>query len=146
MAKIMDKVMGMIGLADEEEELLEEQDEMLEERDEQYRRGKKAPVVALPQQKGMKVVVIEPRSFDEVQSIADNLKNRRSVVVNLEKTDPTISQRIVDFVSGTVYALGGSLQKVGSGIYLFVPNGVDISSMLDNRDEQRDRGIFTWVK
>ncbi|MCL1851468.1 MAG: cell division protein SepF [Peptococcaceae bacterium] len=96
---------------------------------------RKAPssVVSIHTQKQVRVVVVEPKSFDESQNIAEHLKSHRTVVLNLEKTDSVLAQRIIDFVSGTAYALNGNMQKVGKAIFLFVPNNVDISGDLSFR-------------
>ncbi|MCL1919325.1 MAG: cell division protein SepF [Peptococcaceae bacterium] len=98
-------------------------------------RSRKAssPVVSIHTQKQVRVVVVEPKAFDESQNIAEHLKSHRTVVLNLEKTDHALAQRIIDFVSGTTYALNGNMQKVGKSIFLFVPNNVDISGDLSFR-------------
>ncbi|NLF45335.1 MAG: cell division protein SepF, partial [Syntrophomonadaceae bacterium] len=68
--------------------------------------------------------------FDDAQALADHLKSRRQVILNLENTTPDISQRIVDFVSGTTYALEGHSQQVGKTIFIFTPSNVEISKDL----------------
>lgn len=88
---------------------------------------RKNNLVSLQATKAVKVVVCEPTTFDEVQAIADHLKNKRQVIMNLERTEPPISQRILDFVSGTTYALDGHTQKLGENIFLFAPSNVEIS-------------------
>lgn len=144
MTKVMDKVLGFMGLADEEDDLIEE---MVPEEasNEEGSRRKKTPVVSIHQQKQMKVIVMEPKVYEDVQVIADHLKNRRAIVVNLEHVEKDLARRVVDFVSGAIYALNGSLQRVGAGIYLFVPSNVDISSVVAH-DEAKDKGMFTWVR
>jgi cell division inhibitor SepF len=104
---------------------------------------KPASVVSIHTQKQVRVIVVEPVSFEEAQSIAEHLKARKSVILNLEKTDSSLSQRIVDFISGTTYALGGNMQKVGNGIFLFVPNNVDISGELSFKSGDRE---LLWPK
>lgn len=141
MPKLFDKVIGIMGLGDtefEEEDFAAEEEK--EESHEELRGRRPAPVVSIHTQKQMKVVVLEPSSFEDSQSIADQLKNRRPVIVNLENTERNLAKRIVDFISGTTYALNGNMQKVGNGIFLFVPNNVDISG--ETRDELKDKGIF----
>lgn len=121
MAKIFDKVIGIMGFSDEEaeEELLDEEETEKGVQEEVRSSGRKsAQVVSIHSQKQVKVVVLEPTSFEDSQNIADQLKNRRPVIVNLENTDRNLAKRIVDFVSGTTYALGGNMQKVGQGIFL----------------------------
>ncbi|MGJ7922475.1 cell division protein SepF [Neobacillus sp. LXY-4] len=78
-------------------------------------------------QKSSKLVLCEPRVYPEAQEIADHLKNRRSVVVNLQRSEPNQARQIVDFLSGTVYALGGEIQKIGMDIFLCTPDNVEVS-------------------
>ncbi|NLM21305.1 MAG: cell division protein SepF [Peptococcaceae bacterium] len=104
---------------------------------------KSAPVVSIHTQKQVRVIVVEPVSFEEAQGIAEHLKARKSVILNLERTDVNLSQRLVDFISGTTYALGGNMQKVGNGIFLFVPNNVDISGELSFKNGDKD---YSWSK
>lgn len=144
MAKILDKVIGIMGFADDEddEELLEVEERETNVQEEARPSSRKsAQVVSIHTQKQVKVVVLEPTSFDESQNIADQLKNRRPVIVNLENADHGLAKRIVDFVSGATYALGGNMQKVGHGIFLFVPNNVDISG--ESHETIKEKG-FSW--
>lgn len=147
--KLVDKVLGFMGFEEEgmEEDEKRSRDEAHEEQPWQKKKEKdkdKGAVLSLHAQRQVKVVVVEPRSFDEVQGITDNLKNRRPVIVNLEQAEPDLAKRVVDFVSGATYALNGSLQKVGNGIFLFVPNNIDIASEL--KDQNREKGIFSWMR
>jgi len=145
MAKLIDKVIGIMGFSDEEpEEDIFEENEREKNAQEEVRSGRKnAQVVSIHSQKQMRVVVMEPSSFEEAQNIADQLKSRRPVIVNLENAEKMLAKRIVDFISGTTYALNGNMQKVGNGIFLFVPTNVDISGEM--RDELKDKGLF-WQK
>lgn len=78
-------------------------------------------------QKSSKVVLLEPRAYAEAQEVADHLKNRRAVVVNLQRIQHDQAKRIVDFLSGTVYAISGDIQKIGTDIFLCTPDNVDVS-------------------
>lgn len=143
MAKLFDKVIGIMGFSDEEfeDDFIEEEEKEEVTREEARSTNRKgAQVVSIHTQKQVKVVVMEPSNFEESQNIADQLKNRRPVIVNLENTERNLAKRIVDFVSGATYALGGNMQKVGNGIFLFVPNNVDISG--EAKDELKDKGFF----
>ena len=143
MAKLIDKVIGIMGFSDEEPEEIDifEENEREKSSQEEVRSSRKnAQVVSIHSQKQMRVVVMEPTSFEEAQNIADQLKSRRPVIVNLENAEKTLAKRIVDFISGTTYALNGNMQKVGNGIFLFVPNNVDISGEM--RDELKHKGMF----
>lgn len=81
-------------------------------------------------QKTAKVILFEPRTYGEAQEIADHLKARRAVVVNLQSITHDQAKRIVDFLSGTVYAIGGDIQKVGPNIFLSTPDNVDVSGSI----------------
>ncbi|MDM5198792.1 cell division protein SepF [Fictibacillus enclensis] len=77
-----------------------------------------------------KVVLLEPRVYAEAQDIADQLKNRRAVVMNLQRIPHDQAKRIVDFLSGTVYAIGGDIQKLGPNTFLCTPENVDVSGSI----------------
>lgn len=79
---------------------------------------------------GSKMILLEPRAFSESQQIADYLKSRNAVVVNLKRVTPDQAKRIVDFLSGTLYAIGGDLQKLGGGIFLCTPNNVEVDGKI----------------
>ncbi len=87
---------------------------------------------------GSKMILFEPRAYSESQQIADYLKKRNAVVVNLKRVTPDQAKRIVDFLSGTLYAINGGLQKLGTGIFLCTPNNVDVEgSITDENKEKR---------
>lgn len=79
-----------------------------------------------------KVMLLEPHSYDEVQEIADQLKNRKAVVINLQRIPRDQAKRIVDFLSGTVYAIGGDIQKLGSEIFLCTPDNVNVTGSISD--------------
>ena len=79
---------------------------------------------------GSKMMLLEPRAYSESQQIADYLKNRSAVVVNLKRVTPDQAKRIVDFLYGTIYAIGGTIQKLGGGIFLCTPNNVNVEGKI----------------
>ena len=81
-------------------------------------------------QQSSKVVLCEPRTYNEAQEIADNLVNRKAIVINLQRVDHQQAKRIVDFLSGTVYAIGGDIQKLGAQTFLCTPENVDVSGTI----------------
>ena len=83
-----------------------------------------------------KMILLEPRAYSESQQIADHLKKKNTVVVNMKRVTPDQSKRIVDFLSGTVYALGGDLQKIGGGIFLCTPKNVNVEGAITDDDEK----------
>ncbi|MBQ3435493.1 MAG: cell division protein SepF [Bacilli bacterium] len=84
---------------------------------------------------GSKMMLLEPRAYSESQQIADYLKARNAVVVNLKRVTPDQAKRIVDFLSGTLYAIGGDLQKLGGGIFLCTPNNVNVEGQISDDKE-----------
>ena len=82
-----------------------------------------------------KMILLEPRAFSESQQIADYLKHRHAVVVNLKRVTPDQAKRIVDFLSGTLYAIGGDLQKLGGGIFLCTPKNVIVDGKISDEKE-----------
>ena len=85
---------------------------------------------------GSKMILMEPRAYSESQQIADHLKKRNTVVVNMKRVTPDQAKRIVDFLSGTVYAIGGDLQKIGGGIFLCTPKNVNVEGTISEEEEK----------
>jgi len=97
--------------------------------------------------KGNTMILLEPRAYSESQQIADYLKNNSSVVVNLRRVTPDQAKRIVDFLSGTIYAISGDLQKLGGGIFLCTPNSVNVEGKIsDDGKEKPGKGQTSKVK
>lgn len=88
----------------------------------------------------LQVVLVRPDSFDSVGQIADHLRERRAVLLNLEQTEKNVARRLVDFLSGCAYALDGKIKKVATSTYLVTPFGVDI--MGDVMEELENNGMF----
>lgn len=86
---------------------------------------------------GTKLILLEPRAYSESQQIADHLKNRHTVVVNLKRVTTDQAKRIVDFLSGTIYAIGGDLQKIGGGIFLCTPKNMSVQGKISNDDDKK---------
>jgi len=83
-----------------------------------------------------KMILVEPRAYSESQQIADYLKNRNTVVVNLKRVTSDQAKRLIDFLTGTIYAIGGDLQKLGNGIYLCTPNNVNVQGKMSDGEEK----------
>lgn len=105
---------------------------------------------------GSRMMLLEPRAYSESQQIADYLKSRHAVVVNLKRVTPDQAKRIVDFLSGTLYAIGGDIQKLGGGIFLCTPNNVNVEGKISddststskssktNKKEKNEEEEFDW--
>ena len=87
---------------------------------------------------GNKMILVEPRAYSESQQIADHLKSRNSVVVNFKRVTSDQAKRIIDFLSGTLYAIGGDLQKIGGGIYLCTPKNVNVQGKITEDEKNTD--------
>ena len=95
-----------------------------------------ADTVTVPSGTG-KMILLEPRAFSESQQIADHLKMRNTVVVNMKRVTSEQAKRIIDFLSGTVYAIGGDLQKIGVGIFLCTPKNVNVEGSITDEDNSK---------
>lgn len=84
-------------------------------------------VISHPNMRGTEVMIIEPRSFGEAGQIVQNLKDRKTIVLNLHLLDKEQSQRTIDFVCGAASALNGQPQKVGDMVFVFTPNNVTLT-------------------
>ena len=157
----------MIGIEEQDETITEEEiereKEKLKKEEIKPQTFNKAPAQvvssherASQQQKNLsfngtsafKLVVIEPKSFDECPKLVDSLKGRRPVIINLEKIETETAKKIFDFLSGATYALNGGVQKVANNIFIFAPESVDIASNQEERGfefNNRNNG-GQWVK
>ena len=87
--------------------------------------GFKGQVVSMATGAKQEVVLFRPTNFNETSKAADDLRNRKAVLLNLENVDKAMSRRVVDFLSGCVYAVDGSVKKVAQSAYLFCPHNMD---------------------
>ncbi|ARF67096.1 cell division protein SepF [Paenibacillus larvae subsp. pulvifaciens] len=136
---VMNRVMNFLGLQEEEEVIEREpvKDKNGTEESETHvqeplNKQHKGNVVSIHSQKNARVVLQEPRSFDDSQEIADHLRSRKSVIVNLQRVRPEQAMRIFDFLNGTVYALNGSISKLGPNIFLCAPDSVEIQGSISD--------------
>ncbi|WP_183582878.1 cell division protein SepF [Paenibacillus rhizosphaerae] len=132
---VMNKFMSFLGLQEQEEVVEREQlpveDEEVETPSIETRRNTRTNnVVSIHSQKNVKVILHEPHSYDEAQAIADHLRAHRTVVVNLQRVRSDQALRIIDFLSGTVYALNGGISKIGHNIFLCTPDTVEIQGAI----------------
>jgi cell division inhibitor SepF len=89
-------------------------------------RGARGNLVSLPTPRKQEIVVLEPASFADAREIAESLKVKKCILLNMRKTDKELARRIVDFLSGISYAMEGNSQKVADNIFLFVPGHMEI--------------------
>ena len=89
-----------------------------------------------------KVNIIKPSTFDEAPQICDSLKENKIVVVNTTGLEPKTAQRLLDFIAGATYALGGDLQEVEHGIYVLSPSMVEVTREL--KEDTTAKGFLNW--
>lgn len=130
---------GYDGIQEEEQE-----ETKIEATNSQVTRSSK--VVNIHTNSQMKVVIAEPKKYDDVTIIADHLRQRRAVIVNLESVEeePEVKKSIYYFISGAVYILDGSMQKVSKSIFILAPNNVDIDANI--KKELESKAFFPWQK
>ncbi len=144
------KIKTFFTMDDEYEYEYMEEPEAVETATNQYGKNQKSQntgnVVNLAsvQQSTSKVVLCEPRTYNEAQEIADNIVNRRAVVINLQRVDHQQAKRIVDFLSGTVYAVNGDIQKLGAQTFLCAPDNVNVSGTISETLVEEDEFQKGW--
>jgi len=133
---VMNKLMGFLGLDNEEyiEETVQEEHEETDSSHKRQPASRANNVVPFQarEKEGIRLILCEPRHYSDAQDIADNLRHRRPVVVNLHRVEKDQAKRIIDFLSGTVYALNGDIQKVGDTIFVCTPDHVDIQGTISS--------------
>lgn len=152
---IMEKVWGLFGMdtAEEKEENLdnnydaeEENENEIEDSDERKIWGRKnSKVVSMPQVQQVKMVISQPTTFEQSEYICDLLKEKKSIIVNLEYVNKDIARRIVDVVSGAVHALDGHIKKISNSIFLVAPYNYDIENEMA-REEIKNKLSVSWLR
>lgn len=144
MSKFMDKMLEFVGLENDEEdlELLEPANSAKDEpMKSPYFSAKRSKVVNIATTAQLQVVVLKLETYADSSAVADYLKAKKPVVVNLEDVDKESARRVIDFLSGAICALDGNIQKVSNGIFLVAPYNVGI--MGDFKDEFKNKDLFT---
>ncbi|MFW5873161.1 MAG: cell division protein SepF [Bacillota bacterium] len=124
---IWKRLLGFFGFA---EENLDDFDEDLGNNEKTLNKenSKDNKVIKLSRTKDMQMIVHNPESFDDVREIVDDLKESKAVILNLEERDRVLARRFIDFLSGSVYAINGNTQKIGTGVFIFTPPGIDVDA------------------
>ena len=143
------------GLLDDEEDLQEDVEKIFKQKEpvikeskdakepkENLQLPKRGKIVNIHTTTQLKVVVVQPVTFEDSKEIADHLKTKKPIVVNLENIDRDVAKQIIDFLSGAVYALDGNIQRISNGIFLIVPYNMGI--MGDFKDELRNKVVFPF--
>lgn len=146
--KVMSKIKNFFELdGDYEEEYFEEVEKesnrpyapVEEEPKKQEKPQAKNNLVSLQSvQKNTKLIISEPRNYDDAMEIGNHLKARRAVVINLQRLENESARRIMDFLSGVIYALGGDMQKVGVDIFLCTPDNYEVATSTSNTKNENE--------
>ena len=151
---LMNKVWDLFGMDQaepeeyDEENVYEYEDEE-EEAEVEDRKlfGRKNKVVPMQQAQGnsIKMVISQPTTFEQSDEICSFIKEKKSVIVNLEYVNKDVARRIVDFISGGVYALDGYIQKISNSIFLVAPSNYEITNEMA-REEMKNKLSVSWIK
>ncbi|NCC06863.1 MAG: cell division protein SepF [Clostridia bacterium] len=153
---LFDKVKGMMGVPDDEEDYSyddyqQESEEYEQQPSNNYSRQTESAsspdetkrsnkVVNINSTMQLQVVLVKPERFDDASQIADHLNSKRTVVLNLEGTSKEVSRRLVDFLSGVAYANNGQIKRIANSTFIITPYNVDL--MGDLLDELESNGVF----
>ncbi len=147
---IMSKVWNLFGMDQAEDEDYIDEDvydydydeEPVEEKKNFIKRNNK--VVSMPQSQSVRMVISQPTSFEQSEEICGFLKEKKSVIVNLEYVNKDVARRIVDFISGGVYSLDAHIQKVSNSIFLIAPMNYEITNEMA-REEIKNKLSVSWL-
>ena len=150
----MNKVWDFLGV-DTTEEMEEHEniygnnfDEEIEDDEEVENKGffnRKNKIVGMPQSQQVRMVITQPTNFDQAEEICQYLKERKSIIVNLEYVNKDVARRVIDCVSGAVKVLDGHMQKISNSIFLVAPDNYDINNNVA-REEIKSKLSVSWLK
>ena len=150
---LMDKVWSLIGMENTEPEEENPYENMIDDEEVEdevedrkiWGRRNNSKVLNMQATQQVKMVISQPTSFEQSEAICDLLKEKKSVIVNLEYVNKDIARRIVDVVSGAVHALDGHIQKISNSIFLIAPYNYDITNEMA-REEMKSKLSVSWLK
>lgn len=148
--KFMNKVWNLLGVETEEydgEYNEYDMPEMIQEEKEYVApvNNKKNKVVGMPGVQQVRVIISQPSTFEQSEEICEHLKEKKSIIVNLEYVNKDVARRIIDFISGAVYALDGNIQKISNSIFLVAPFNYEITNEVLKEDIKSKLAV-SWVK
>ena len=150
MGNMFGKFKEIIGLGEHEDDFEDLEDTEVEEEEVQEEiepiisKQKGNKVVNIHTASTAKVMVTKPTNYDDAREIADAIKARKIVLVNATTLETKIAQRLVDFISGSCYVLGATLQEIEQRVYLLSPSNVEVTNELKN--ELSSKALFNWNK
>ena len=149
----MDKVWSLIGMENTEPEEENPYENMIDDEEVEdevedrkiWGRRNNSKVLNMQATQQVKMVISQPTSFEQSEAICDLLKEKKSVIVNLEYVNKDIARRIIDVVSGAVHALDGHIQKISNSIFLIAPYNYDITNEMA-REEIKNKISVSWLR
>ena len=149
--KFMNKVWGMLGV-ESDDDYYDDYDSTANNNIEDKgtsltttNNNKKNKVVGMPGMQQVKVVISQPSTFEQSEEICEHLKEKKSIIVNLEYVNKDVARRIVDFISGAVYGLDGNIQKISNSIFLVAPFNYEITNEVMKEDIKNKLSV-SWIK
>lgn len=103
-------------------------------------------IISIHQNKPVKIIYISPENYEQVQSIADHLRSFRPVIVNMEAIEKELAKRILDFLSGTTYAISGTMQKINPNIVMVLPQNFNMVNLTEIKDTSTKGEYLVWNK
>lgn len=150
--KFMNKVWSMLGVAediDEYDYTPEEEEGTAPVEEKGFLAStlnrKKNNVVGMPGVQQVQVIISQPSTFEQSEEICDHLKEKKSIILNLEYVNKDVARRIVDFVGGAVFALDGTIQKISNSIFLVAPHNYEITNEVMKEDIKNKLSV-SWIK
>lgn len=150
--KFMNKVWGMLGVESDDDYEYEDYDSTANNNIDDKgtnlattTNNKKNKVVGMPGMQQVKVIISQPSTFEQSEEICEHLKEKKSIIVNLEYVNKDVARRIVDFISGAVYGLDGNIQKISNSIFLVAPFNYEITNEVMKEDIKNKLSV-SWIK
>ncbi len=141
------KILGVENEDEYDQDEFEANDSPVDDRDFSLNtnNNKKNKVVGMPGVQQVKVIISQPNSFEQSEEICEHLKEKKSIIVNLEYVNKDVARRIVDFISGAVYGLDGNIQKISNSIFLVAPFNYEITNEVMKEDIKNKLSV-SWIK
>lgn len=150
--KFMNKVWGMLGVESDDDYDYEDYDSTANNNIDDKgtsltttNNNKKNKVVGMLGMQQVKVIISQPSTFEQSEEICEHLKEKKSIIVNLEYVNKDVARRIVDFISGAVYGLDGNIQKISNSIFLVAPFNYEITNEVMKEDIKNKLSV-SWIK
>lgn len=150
--KFMNKVWGMLGVESDDDYDYEDYESTANNNIDDKgtsltttNNNKKNKVVGMPGMQQVKVIISQPSTFEQSEEICEHLKEKKSIIVNLEYVNKDVARRIVDFISGAVYGLDGNIQKISNSIFLVAPFNYEITNEVMKEDIKNKLSV-SWIK